>query len=77
MAKQSYSPDKNFANPSFLCIAEKISGKNFANAIMVTISSMQCWTQNKNFSPGENFYVYNAMKIHYQTPQFYYLIIPL
>ena len=62
MAKQSYSPDKNFANSSFLCIAEKLSGKNFANAVKVAISSMQCLTQNKNFFPGKNFYVYSAMK---------------
>ena len=57
----------------YLCIAEKFIGKNFANVVKVAIFSMQFLTQDKknkifandgrcrNFSPGENFYIYDIM----------------
>ena len=35
------SLDKNFAKPRYLCIAEKFVENIFANAVKVTISSMQ------------------------------------
>ena len=43
-----FSLDKNFAKPRCLCIAE-IFG-DFANAVKVTISSMQSLTQDKKFA---------------------------
>ena len=39
--------NKNFAKPSYLCIAEKVHEKNFANVVKVATSSMQSLTQDK------------------------------
>ena len=45
-----YSLDVNLAKPSYLCIAEKFHGKNFANAAKVAIYSMQSLMQDKKFA---------------------------
>ena len=45
-----YSLDINFAKPSYLCIAEKFHGKNFANAVKIAMYSMRSLMQDKNFA---------------------------
>ena len=43
---------------------QKKFGENiFANVVKVAISVMQSLTQDKLFSPGENFYMYSSMKV--------------
>ena len=46
LCTRNISLDKNFAKPSYLCIAEKFRGKVL---IKVTISSIQSLVQDKKF----------------------------